>query len=110
MRFVFLFCKGVNLLRRLSDVFYINAFPENNEIVYYGMELREFIRCAPIELTQMLLLEAEYFAAGFRSKTKFEVVEKEEMEDFSKEDVSRYGDFCWVDFNTKENIEKLEPL
>jgi hypothetical protein len=40
-------------LRRLRDVFYINAFPENNEIVYYGMELREFVKYAPVELSQL---------------------------------------------------------
>ncbi|WP_047153058.1 hypothetical protein [Aneurinibacillus tyrosinisolvens] len=95
-------------MRRFRDVFYINAFPENNEIVYYGMELREFVKYAPVELNKLLLLEAEYFSPGFRSRTQFEVVDKEEMEDFLKEDVYSYGNFSWVDFNQKENIEKLE--
>ena len=27
---------GIFVLRRLRDVFYINALPENNEIVYFG--------------------------------------------------------------------------
>ena len=34
-------------MRRLRDVFYINAFPENKEIVYYGMQLNEFLKCTP---------------------------------------------------------------
>ena len=97
-------------MRRLRDIFYINAFPENNEIVYYGMQLNEFIKYAPVELSQLLLLEAEYFGTGFRSKTKFEVVTKEEMNDFLKEDVYSYGNFCWVDFNQRENVENLEPF
>lgn len=97
-------------MRRLRDVFYINAFPENNEVVYYGMQLNEFIKCAPVELDQLLLLEAEYFGAGCRSKTKFEIVDKDEMNDFLKEDIYGYGDFCWVDFDKRENVEKLEPM
>lgn len=97
-------------MRRLRDVFYINAFPENNEVVYYGMQLNEFIKYAPVELNQLLLLEAQYFAAGFRSKAKFEMVDKDDMDDFLKEDIYGYGDFCWVDFNQRENVEELEPL
>lgn len=97
-------------MRRLRDAFYINAFPESNEIVYYGMQLNEFIKYAPIELNQLLLLEAEYFGTGFSSKTKFEIVDEYEMKGFLKEDVYSYGDFCWVDFNQKENVEKLKPI
>lgn len=95
----------------MRDVFYINAFPENNEIVYYGLQLKEFIKYAPVELNQLLLLEAEYYGTGgFRSSTKFEIVEKNQMEDFLREDIYSYGDFCWVDFNQRENIERLEPF
>ncbi|AFM39267.1 hypothetical protein Desaci_0191 [Desulfosporosinus acidiphilus SJ4] len=65
-------------MRRLRDVSYINAFPENNEIVYYGLQLKEFIKYAPVELNQLLLLEAEYYGkGGLRSATKFEIVEKD---------------------------------
>ncbi len=99
-------------MRRLRDVFYINAFPENNEVVYYGMQLNEFIKYAPVELNQLLLLEAEYFAAGFRSKTKFEIVDKDEMDNFLKEDIYGYGDFCWVDcyHPCRMAVKKLLPM
>ncbi|RAK13854.1 hypothetical protein B0I26_1464 [Anoxybacillus vitaminiphilus] len=97
-------------MRRLRDVFYINAFPETNEIIYYGMELKEFLNYAPIEINHLLLLEAEYFGRGFSSRKKFEIVDKEEMDDFLKEHVYSYGNFCWVDFNQKENVEELEPM
>lgn len=97
-------------MRRLRDILYINAFPESNEVVYYGMQLKEFIKFAPVELNQLLLIEAEYFGAGFRSKTKFEIVEKDDMNDFLNENIYGYGDFCWVDFNQRENVENLEPI
>jgi hypothetical protein len=97
-------------LRRLRDVFYINAFPDTNEVIYYGMQLCEFIKYAPVELNQLLLLAAEYYGTGFRSKSKFEIVEKDEMSEFLSEDIYGYGDFCWVDFNHRGNVENLEPL
>lgn len=94
----------------MRDVFYINAIQENNEVVYYGMKLKEFIKYAPVELNKLLLLKAEYYGRCFRSKTKFEIVDQEEINDFLNEDVHSYGDFSWVDFNSVENIEKLEPM
>lgn len=97
-------------MRRLRDVFYINAFPENNELVYYGMQLNEFIEYAPVDIDKLLILEGEYFGRGFRSKTKLEVVDRDEMEDFLCEDVYSYGNFTWVDFNERENVENLEPI
>lgn len=97
-------------MRRLRDVFYINAFPENNELVYYGMQLNEFIKYNPVEINKLLILEGEYFGRGFRSKTKLQVVENDEMEEFLGEDIYGYGDFAWVDFDNRENLEKLEPM
>lgn len=97
-------------MRRLRDIFYINAFPENNEIVYYGMELREFTKYAPVELNRLLLLEAGYLGTSFSSNTRLEIVDEDGIEDFLKEDFYSYGDLCWVDFNRKENIEKLEAM
>ena len=97
-------------MRRLRDVFYINAFPENKEIVYYGMQLNEFLKCTPVEINKLLILEGEYFGRGFRSKTKLQVVENDEMEEFLGEDIYSYGNFAWVDFEDRDNLEKLEPI
>lgn len=44
----------------MRDVFYINAFPENKEIVYYGMQLNEFLKYTPTEVNKLLILEGEY--------------------------------------------------
>lgn len=97
-------------MRRMRDVFYINAFPENKEIVYYGMQLNEFLKCTPAEVNKLLILEGEYFGRGFSSKTKLQVVEDDEMEEFLCEDIYSYGDFAWVDFDDRDNLENLEPI
>lgn len=97
-------------MRRLRDVFYVNAYPDENKIIYYGMELIEFLKYSPVELNQLLLLESEYYGADTKSKTNFEIIGKNEMEDFLGENTTNYGDFCWVDFDSRENVEKLEPI
>ncbi|MBU3110091.1 hypothetical protein [Clostridium lacusfryxellense] len=97
-------------MRRMKDIFYINAFPENNEVVYYGVQLKEFLKYIPTELNQLLLLESEYYSPGCSSSTKLEMVDKDDMEEFLNENIYGYGNFCWVDYNERENVESLEPL
>ncbi len=97
-------------MRKLRDVFYINAFPQNKEVVYYGLEFKDFIRFLPVELRNILLLESEYYGAGYKVKYKLETVNKEEMQEFLKEDICGYGNFCWVDYNELEDVKSLEPF
>ncbi len=97
-------------MRRLRNIFYINAFNENNEIVNYGLEFREFLKCIPVKLNNFLLLEAEYYGKGFSSKSKLYRVDKSDIDEFCAEDIYSYGNFCWVDYNDEDNLEKLEPM
>ena len=97
-------------IRRLRDIFYINASPNENTFEYYGMELREFINYLPVELNNILLLEGEYYGRGFSSNTKLEIVDKEEMDSFLNEDVYSYGNFSWVDFSQEDAVDELEPI
>lgn len=100
---------GGYYLRRLRDVFYINAFPENNEVLYYGMEFSEFVKYVPNELNQILLLKPEYGFGEFSSNTYLDMVDNEGMDRLLKEDIYSFGDFCWVDYNETECVERLEP-
>jgi hypothetical protein len=96
-------------LRKLRDVFYINAFQDNNEIVYYGLEFKEFIKFIPVELDNILFLKSEHYGAGYRVKYNFETIQKDELKEFTNEDIYGYGDFCWVDFDKVESINGFEP-
>lgn len=96
-------------MRKLRDVFYINAFPENNEFVYYGMEFKEFVKYAPVKLNQLLLIKSEFYGSHFSNNTNFYITGKSDLEDLLNDDVCNYGDFCWVDFNSEENVENLKP-
>lgn len=96
-------------MRRKRDVFYLNAFPAKKEIIYYGLEFREFLKYAPVKIDKMLLLKPQNYTSGRDSKTNFEIIEKKEIEVFSEEDIYEYGDFCWVDFDDRNHVEKLQP-
>lgn len=95
-------------MRKLRDVFYINSFPQNNELVYYGLEFKEFIKFIPTELDNILLLKSGYYGTEYSSKYNFETIKKEEMQEFVKENIDGYGDFCWIDFDSLDNVDSLK--
>ena len=98
-------------MRKLRDVFYINANPLINEFVYYGLEFKEFIKFIPkVEsLKNILLIDAEYYGTNFSEKYKFTIVDENEIDELLSDDIYGYGNFTWVDVNDKNSIEKQEP-
>lgn len=97
-------------MRKLRNLFYFNANKSNNEIVCYGLQFFEFVKYAPVEVNQLILMKSEFLRMNPLSKTGFKIVEKEDMSDLLNEDIYNYGDFCWVNFNKRENVENLEPM
>jgi hypothetical protein len=96
-------------LRRLRDIFYINGFPENNEVVYYGMEFKEFYKYSPVKVNNILQIKSEYWGSGYSSKCNMTTVREEDMNELLCENIYSYGDFCWVDYDEDKNLELLQP-
>lgn len=96
-------------MRKLRDVFYINAFPDNNEVVYYGLEFNEFCKFIPKELRNILLLKSEYFGSRYSHKYNMPIVDEQEMGELLRENVYNFGDFCWVDCDNTSSVDNLEP-
>lgn len=109
MEEIFNFKKGGYRVRKLRDIFYINAYPDKNEFVYYGLEFKEFIRFIPFELKNLLLIQSQYYVAGGGSNYSFETVGESDIEELVSEDIYGYGDFTWVDYNHISNVKNLEP-
>jgi hypothetical protein len=97
-------------MRMFRDIFYINAFPEENLAIWYGMIFEEFIKYAPVEVNHLLLLEAMHYSNDFSRSTRLNVVGKDSMRNLLCKDIYNFGDFCWVDYDQRENIERLEPV
>jgi hypothetical protein len=64
----------------------------------------------PSPITNMLLLKHNYWGKAMEIKSNLERVIGENINEFMKEDVYNFGDFCWVDFNNEHNLDKLEPI
>ncbi len=96
-------------MRKLRDVFYVKAYPEDNVIEYYGMEMEEFMRCSPIKPDKLLFLEARYSWADFHQHTGMEILEGDKINGLLQDDIYGYGDFCWVDYDKTEHLNALSP-
>lgn len=97
-------------MRRLRDVFYINANFEENYFVYYGMEFYEFVRHCPIPIENLLIVEGEYVAEHFNNNWYFETANgQEEISELAQQDIYSLGNFHWIDYNSEENLNSCTP-
>ena len=94
-------------MRKLRNILYIKAYPESNMADIYGLEFHEFIKYAPLEPKQLMLLSTRCPGEELDQHTGFEIVTEAGMADLLKEDIYNLGNFCWVDFRSKEDIKKL---
>ncbi len=72
--------------------------------------MSEFVKYAPAEICNLLLIKSEYYGAQLNWKSRFEFVEHNDIGHLLKDDIYNYGDFCWVDFNKIEEVDELEPV
>jgi len=99
-------------MRKLRDVFYIYNYPEENYVIYYGMEFNEFKNYEPSKIKNILLLNATFinlYNYDYNPHTRFVTIEQNNMNKFLKEDHYNFGDFVWVDYKESENLNRLSP-
>lgn len=99
-------------MRRLRDIFYLYNYPEKNYALYYGMEFREFIKCEPNNIKNILLLNTEFLNSvnyDYNNNTSLVYIDEKSMNQFLTEDHYDFGDFGWIDFDEHEKLNSLKP-
>ncbi|KHD84243.1 hypothetical protein [Heyndrickxia ginsengihumi] len=86
---------------------YVHTNEVNHYVLSYGIEFREFYHAFP-KLTNLLLLRHQFDSGMFNLHTLFEYVDEETVDRLVEDDVYRYGDFCWIDFEDEEGLDLLE--
>lgn len=86
---------------------YIKINESEGTVFSTGMEFKTFITASPNKVDGFLLLKGFPTNARLNRHTWWEYVSKEDMDEFMKEDVYDYGDFCWIDFYEEADLEKL---
>jgi len=96
------------MIKRQDD-FYINAYRERREVINYGLEFKDFYQFEPREISNILLLKSNFSGGCFNSSTRLITVNKMDMEELLADDIYGYGDFCWIDFESLESVDNLDP-
>lgn len=98
-------------MRRLRDVFYINANFDQGHYMYYGMEFKEFILHCPVEIDNILVTDSRcYVVKGYNNHWNLEVTEgKNEIIELSHEDLYGMGNFYWLDYKDETALNACTP-
>lgn len=100
---------GKTALPKSREVIYLNADLKQNCVTSYGIEFKEFANNLLQPLSNLLILAGHYAGKDFDYTTGCDYVRHENLLDILEKDVYRYGDFCWVDFDSVDKLEQLEP-
>ena len=99
----------VFFMSKLSDAIYINTYFDEKRIIYYGIEFKDFISSLDKPLSNVLLIKHDFYGDDFHPVCRFEYVKNNDLIKLINADVNKYGDFCWVDFETEKSLDFLEP-
>lgn len=60
-------------------------------------------------LTNLLLLKHQFEDSDYHYSTHMDYLEEEQVSLLVDEEVSDYGDFCWIDVDDVSSLDLLEP-
>ncbi len=86
---------------------YIKIDEESNSVFTSGMTFKDFMSGIKETPNNILVLKGFPDEGNWSHKLGFEYILQNNMESFIEEDVYSYGDFCWVDFQCEDDLEKV---
>ncbi|MCL6604579.1 MAG: hypothetical protein K6T94_17075 [Paenibacillus sp.] len=93
------------------DLIYITCSDLKSKCFYsYGIEFNEFMSCVHNRPENLILLKHNFDNAQWNPHSKFDFVTSEEICELIEDNVYGYGDFCWVDFDHEEDLNKMTKL
>lgn len=95
----------------LRDLIYVNGKEHYDQCFYsYGIEFYEFMSCVPHRPENLILLKHQFEDARRNIHSGFDYVTSQEIDGLTEDDVYGYGDFCWVDVQKEEDLDRLTKL
>lgn len=90
------------------DVIYMIYKEKEQSVTSMGIEFADFTASLSHELNHVLLLASGYAGEDYHKGLQLEFVRKEQLNDLYRQNVYQYGDFCWIDFDDIEALDRLE--
>ncbi|MBP2001388.1 hypothetical protein J2Z69_002431 [Paenibacillus shirakamiensis] len=93
----------------IRELIYVNKHEIDDACFYsHGIEFYEFMSCVESRPDNLILLQHQFDNADWHHRSRFDYVTKEEINELIEDNVYRYGDFCWVDVKTEEELDQLD--
>ncbi|OPH62178.1 hypothetical protein BC351_02810 [Paenibacillus ferrarius] len=94
----------------IRDLIYVSSEHQNNCFYSYGIEFNEFMNCVHNRPENLLLLKHNFVNTLWNQHSRFDYVTKQEINELIEDYVYGYGDFCWVDFSSEEELDVLSNI
>ena len=91
----------------VRDLIYVHLNQAGQFVLSYGIEFDEFAAAFSDSFNHLLLLKHQFDDTDFNMHTQLEFCPEDRVEKLAQEDVSRYGNFCWIDFVEEEGLNEL---
>jgi len=86
---------------------YIKVCRSKSEIVYSGIDFKEFIAYLSTPINNIILLKADYVSD--KRQNNFDLIEgRDNIAEFVKKNTHSYGDFCFVDYAPPDCFAELD--
>jgi hypothetical protein len=93
-----------------KNLLYIYTNAAEKHIVCHGVDFKGFLGALEKPLNNLLLIKHAYNGKNYNSQSGFLYVTASETDKLKAENISRYGDFCWVDFKDEFAPDQLTRL
>jgi hypothetical protein len=90
-----------------DTVRYFHINPNEHYIISHGVPFSRFYACYKDVISNMLLIRHGYEKALFHRRSCFNYVTTEGIGGLLNNNIARYGDFCWVDYQGVRTLELL---
>ena len=94
-------------MRRLRDVFYVNANVDEGYYEYYGMEFSEFLRYCPLPIPRILFLDPRvYHNEPLNLAMSMTTLNEQAIADLARQGAYELGNFHWMDYASEEGLAR----
>ena len=93
-------------MRRLRDVFYVNANADEGYYEYYGMEFSEFLRYCPLPIPRILFLDPPLYSEPVNQSMFMSTMDEQAIADLARQGAYHLGNFHWMDYASEEGLAR----
>ena len=94
----------------VKKLIYLHSNTAEKHIICHGIDFKAFLNSLDKPLGNILLIKHQYNGENYNSRSGFTYVSGQEIEKLKAENVSKYGDFCWFDFEDEFAPDQLTRL